>query len=115
MVTVAAAGMLIPALPDGMMLGSLTGHVDRLARIGKPHVVIGWKLARDGRKLDGPWLVDVSGRYTDEPRDVILNPMDRESPMKGALLPAGPKGFGMLLIVEMLAALLSGERTCRRW
>jgi LDH2 family malate/lactate/ureidoglycolate dehydrogenase len=67
--------------------------------------------ARDGRKLDGPWLVDGAGRYTDEPRDVILNPMDRESPMKGALLPAGPKGFGMLLIVEMLAALLSGERT----
>jgi len=67
--------------------------------------------ARDGRKLEGPWLVDVVGRYTDEPRDVILNPMDRESPMKGALLPAGPKGFGMLLIVEMLAALLSGERT----
>jgi L-2-hydroxycarboxylate dehydrogenase (NAD+) len=67
--------------------------------------------ARDGRRLDGPWLVDAAGRYTDEPRDVILNPMDRESPMTGALLPAGPKGFGMLLMVEMLAALLSGERS----
>jgi LDH2 family malate/lactate/ureidoglycolate dehydrogenase len=31
--------------------------------------------------------------------------------MSGALLPAGPKGFGMLLMVEMLAALLSGERS----
>jgi len=66
--------------------------------------------ARDGRLLDGPWLVDAAGRHTDQPRDVILNPMDRESLMEGALLPAGPKGFGMLLIVEMLAALLSGER-----
>lgn len=67
--------------------------------------------ARDHLKLDGPWLVDAEGNYTDEPRDVILNPMDRESPMDGALLPAGPKGFGMLLMVDLLSALLSGERT----
>lgn len=66
--------------------------------------------ARDGLRLDGPWLVDAEGNYTDDPQRVILNPMDRESPMKGALLPSGPKGFGMLLMVDMLAALLSGER-----
>lgn len=66
--------------------------------------------ARDGLKLDGPWLVDAEGRYTDDPQRVILNPMDRESRMNGALLPAGPKGFGLLLMVEMLAALLGGER-----
>lgn len=67
--------------------------------------------ARDSLKLDGKWLVDAAGNYTDEPKDVILNPMDRESAMNGALLPAGPKGFGMILMVDLLSALLSGERT----
>ncbi|MDO5604206.1 MAG: Ldh family oxidoreductase [Paracoccus sp. (in: a-proteobacteria)] len=66
--------------------------------------------ARDGLKLDGLQVVDASGHYTDDPRRVILNPMDRESRMAGALLPAGPKGFGMVLMVELLSALLSGER-----
>ncbi|WP_102960446.1 Ldh family oxidoreductase [Mangrovicella endophytica] len=66
--------------------------------------------ARDGRKLDGIQVVDAEGRYTDEPLRVILDAMDRESRMAGALLPAGPKGFGMVLLVELLSALLSGER-----
>lgn len=66
--------------------------------------------ARDGARLDGPWLVDAAGAYTDDPQRVVLNPLDRESPMRGALLPAGPKGFGMLLMVDILSALLSGER-----
>lgn len=66
--------------------------------------------ARDGQRLEGAWLVDPEGNYTDDPARVILNAMDRESPLNGALLPAGARGFGMLLMVEMLAALLSGER-----
>lgn len=66
--------------------------------------------ARDGLKLDAPHIVDTEGNYTNDPSRVILNAMDRESPLNGALLPAGPKGFGMILMVEMLAALLSGER-----
>jgi LDH2 family malate/lactate/ureidoglycolate dehydrogenase len=37
--------------------------------------------------------------------------MARESRMSGALLPAGPKGFGWILLVELLGGLLSGERT----
>jgi LDH2 family malate/lactate/ureidoglycolate dehydrogenase len=37
--------------------------------------------------------------------------MARESRLAGALLPAGPKGFGWILLVELLAGLLSGERT----
>ncbi|MBL8706955.1 MAG: Ldh family oxidoreductase [Rhodospirillales bacterium] len=66
--------------------------------------------ARDARLLDGKSVVDAEGLYTDDPRRVILDPMDRESRMAGALLPAGPKGFGMVLLVEILSALLSGER-----
>lgn len=68
--------------------------------------------ARDGKRLAGPEVVDRDGCYTDDPLRVILNVMDRESRMDGALLPAGPKGFGMVLMVEMLSALLSGAR---RW
>jgi LDH2 family malate/lactate/ureidoglycolate dehydrogenase len=67
--------------------------------------------ARDGKLLAGLDVVDADGAYTNDPRRVILNAMDRESRMTGALLPAGPKGFGMLLLVEVLSALLSGERT----
>jgi LDH2 family malate/lactate/ureidoglycolate dehydrogenase len=66
--------------------------------------------ARDGKRLPAATVVDAEGHYTDDPTRVILNPMDRESRMSGALLPAGPKSFGMVLMVEMLAALLSGER-----
>ena len=67
--------------------------------------------ARDGRKLPAATVVDGSGVYTDDPSRVILDPLDRESRMSGALLPPGPKGFGMVLMVELLAGLLSGERT----
>jgi LDH2 family malate/lactate/ureidoglycolate dehydrogenase len=67
--------------------------------------------ARDGKLLDSRQLVDCDGRYTNDPSKVILNAMDRESPMNGALLPAGAQGFGMLLMVEILSGLLSGERT----
>jgi LDH2 family malate/lactate/ureidoglycolate dehydrogenase len=67
--------------------------------------------ARDNKLLAGKEVVDGAGRYTDDPAKVILNVMARESRMAGALLPAGPKGFGMVLLVELLAGLLSGERT----
>jgi LDH2 family malate/lactate/ureidoglycolate dehydrogenase len=67
--------------------------------------------ARDGRRLDTPGVVDADGRYSDDPASVILDVMARESRMSGALLPAGPKGFGWILLVELLAGLLSGERT----
>ncbi|WP_133306482.1 Ldh family oxidoreductase [Pseudomonas sp. LS-2] len=67
--------------------------------------------ARDGVLLAGKSVVDREGVYTDDPSRVILNNMHRESRMSGALLPAGPKGFGMVLLVELLAGLLSGERS----
>jgi L-2-hydroxycarboxylate dehydrogenase (NAD+) len=69
------------------------------------------RAARDGLQLDRAAVVDAEGRYSDDPADVILDVMDRESRMDGALLPAGPKGFGWILLVELLAGLLSGERT----
>jgi L-2-hydroxycarboxylate dehydrogenase (NAD+) len=67
--------------------------------------------ARDGRRLETAGVVDAEGRYTDDPGAVVLDVMARESRMAGALLPAGPKGFGWILLVELLSGLLSGERT----
>ena len=69
------------------------------------------RAARDGARLAGPEVVDAEGRYTDDPAAVIVDVMARESPLAGALLPAGPKGFGMVLLVELLGSLLSGART----
>lgn len=69
------------------------------------------RAARDGRRLETPGVVDAEGRYSDDPAAVVLDVMARESRMAGALLPAGPKGFGWLLLVELLSGLLSGERT----
>lgn len=37
-------------LTPGIMLGTLSAHIDRRARAGKPHVVIGWRIGRAGRK-----------------------------------------------------------------
>jgi LDH2 family malate/lactate/ureidoglycolate dehydrogenase len=69
------------------------------------------RAARDGRTLQTPGVVDAEGRYTDDPASVVLDVMARESRMAGALLPAGPKGFGWVLLVELLSGLLSGART----
>ena len=60
------------------------------------------RAARDGRRLGPSAVVDAQGRYGDDPAAVILDVMARESRMAGALLPAGPKGFGWLLLVELL-------------
>jgi L-2-hydroxycarboxylate dehydrogenase (NAD+) len=66
------------------------------------------RAARDGQRVDRPAVVAPDGRYTDDPATVVEDPLDRESRLRGALLPDGPKGYGRLLIVEVLAAVLSG-------
>ncbi len=64
-------------------------------------------LAREGRKLPGPWLLDEAGRPTDDPTV-------RAAPRKGTLLPlggtdAGHKGYGLALMVEAFTAGLAGH------
>jgi L-2-hydroxycarboxylate dehydrogenase (NAD+) len=71
------------------------------------HVV---RAARDGKRLATPSVVDAAGRYTSDPREVVVDPMDRESDLVGALLPEGAKGFGWMLIVEALSGILSGAK-----
>lgn len=64
--------------------------------------------ARDGRLLPGPNLVDDQGRLVSDPSGLVVDTGHRESPLRGAIAPLGPKGFGWMLIVELFAGLLSG-------
>lgn len=62
---------------------------------------------RQGRKLDGQWLVDAKGNPTDDPGVLFNEP-------KGAILPLGGvdlghKGFGLALFVEALTSALGGH------
>jgi LDH2 family malate/lactate/ureidoglycolate dehydrogenase len=65
------------------------------------------RLAREGRKLPAPWLMDEQGATTDDP--AVLVP-----PRAGTILPlggvdAGHKGYGLALMVEALTAGLAGQ------
>lgn len=65
------------------------------------------RLAREGSKLPGPWLIDEQGLPTDDPTVLV-------APRQGTILPlggsdAGHKGFGLALLVEALTAGLAGQ------
>lgn len=65
------------------------------------------RLAREGRRLPAPWLLDEQGAVTDDP--AVLVP-----PRAGTILPlggvdAGHKGYGLALMVEALTAGLAGQ------
>jgi LDH2 family malate/lactate/ureidoglycolate dehydrogenase len=88
------AGAEIPIVIDMATSAVSYGHVVRMAR--------------DGQRAQGPLLVDEAGQVTDDPAPLIVDPSKRESEIRGALLPLGPKGFGWLILVEVFAGLLSG-------
>lgn len=65
------------------------------------------RLHREGRKLEGKWVVDARGNASDDPAVLFAEP-------KGAILPLGGvelghKGFGLALLVEALTAALGGH------
>ena len=65
------------------------------------------RLAKEGRKLPGEWLIDETGAPSDDP--AVLQP-----PRAGTILPvggrdAGHKGYGLSLMVEALTAGLGGQ------
>jgi L-lactate dehydrogenase len=64
------------------------------------------RLHKQGRRLAHPWLLDASGRETDDPAVLFTEP-------KGTILPtggidAGHKGYALALVVEMLTGALAG-------
>jgi LDH2 family malate/lactate/ureidoglycolate dehydrogenase len=67
------------------------------------------RAARDGRRLSYTSVVDPEGVYGDDPTKIVVDPADRESSLVGAMLPLGPKGFCLMLIVELLCGALAGS------
>jgi L-lactate dehydrogenase len=66
------------------------------------------RVADEGGRLPGPWLVDADGRATDDP--AVLFAKER----RGAILPLGGldlghKGFALALLVEALTSGLAGH------
>ena len=65
------------------------------------------RLAREGRKLPGHWLIDEHGHPTDDPAVLV-------APRTGTILPlggtdTGHKGYGLSLMVEAFTAGLAGQ------
>ena len=69
------------------------------------HVVLA---ARDGRVMPDSPLVSENGRPTGKAGPLITNPFDRNSEQLGAIRALGPKGFGWLILVEVLSSLIAG-------
>jgi L-2-hydroxycarboxylate dehydrogenase (NAD+) len=69
--------------------------------------------ARDGARLTGKHLVDRQGRFTNDARRLVVDAYDRNSEVRGAILPLGHKGFAGLILMEVLTGILAGMSTAR--
>lgn len=65
------------------------------------------RVASEGGRLPGPWLVDADGRASDDPAVLSGDRPGAVLPLGG--LDLGHKGFGLALIVEALTSGLSGH------
>lgn len=63
--------------------------------------------AREGSRFPGLWLLDATGRATDDPKVLFSNPPGTILPLGG--LEAGHKGYGLALLVETMTSGLSGQ------
>jgi LDH2 family malate/lactate/ureidoglycolate dehydrogenase len=88
------AGKELPIIYDGAM-----------SSVSHGHVVLA---ARDRRTMPGEPLVDEEGRLTGDAVPLVADPFDRNSEQKGAIRALGTKGFGWLILVEVLSSLMAG-------
>ena len=58
--------------------------------------------------MAGSPLVDQDGRATGDAGPLISDPFDRNSEQLGAIRPLGAKGFGWLILVEVVSSLMAG-------
>jgi uncharacterized oxidoreductase len=63
-----------------------------------------------GAPLPSGWIVDANGRPSCDPKDFYGPPAGSLLPLGG---PAGYKGFGLALMIDVLAGALSGAGCCR--
>jgi L-lactate dehydrogenase len=64
------------------------------------------RLSRQKKRMPGKWLMDASGRITDDPAVIFENPSGSILPLGGPDL--GHKGFALGLLVEALTSGLCG-------
>lgn len=85
------------AVPDGE--GDAMLVIDQSASVvAKSEILL---RARQGRAIEAGWALDAQGQPT----------IEAESALKGSMLPAGGhKGFGIGLMVEIMAAALAGAQ-----
>lgn len=69
------------------------------------------RLARQGRRFPGPWLLDAAGHATDDPNALFADPPGTILPLGG--LEAGHKGYALALLVEAMTSGLSGQGRSR--
>lgn len=108
--SVAPFGGIRPVLsPSPIGVGIPTGGDPVLVDISTSITTSGLtgRLAREGGRLPGAWVIDEQGVPTDDPAVVV-------APRQGALLPlggteVGHKGYGLGLMVEALTAGLAGQ------
>jgi LDH2 family malate/lactate/ureidoglycolate dehydrogenase len=65
--------------------------------------------ARAGWIAPSAVVVDSEGRYSANPADIVSDLTVREPALTGAILPEGVKGSALLLMVELLAGVLTGN------
>lgn len=65
------------------------------------------RLAAEGRKFPGPWLVDSHGNPTNDPAVILADPPGALLPMGGT--DHGHKGYALGLLVEALTGALAGH------
>ncbi|HEX8961514.1 MAG TPA: Ldh family oxidoreductase, partial [Rhodocyclaceae bacterium] len=95
--------------PSPIGVGIPAGHEPMMIDVSTSITTNGLtaRLAREGRKLPAPWLIDEQGTPTDDPAVLV-------APRAGTILPlggveAGHKGYGLALMVEALTAGLAGQ------
>jgi L-2-hydroxycarboxylate dehydrogenase (NAD+) len=67
------------------------------------------RTARDGKTLPFTGVVDAAGAYGSDPATIVVDVNERESKLDGAMLPLGPKGYCLMLMVEVLCTALAGS------
>jgi hypothetical protein len=60
---------------EGVLLGRMAARVDRLPVPGEPHVVVGWRVAEEGRKRNaGSALLTADGEVLARSRSTWIVP-----------------------------------------